>query len=34
MHDESDLRLIETMKYEKNLDQETMGKNLEKINIW
>jgi hypothetical protein len=28
------MKLIETMKIEKNLDFETMGKNLEKINIW
>ena len=34
MHDDSDLKLIELMKIEKNLDSETMGKNLEKINIW
>ena len=34
MQDDSDLKLIELMKIEKNLDSETMGKNLEKINIW
>ena len=34
LHEESDLKLIESMKKEKNLDMVTMDKNLEKINTW